>query len=75
MAETRERPHVVQRPYQRLAGVDDALQHVQRDHAVVNPVQVDDVGLAELGQVGDVLACGAKIETIAMLAAQLILHV
>ena len=49
-------PHVVKGPYHRLAGLHDAVYFTQREHALVNPVQMNDVSLPESWQAGDVLA-------------------
>ena len=47
-------PHVVHCPNHGLPRAEDALQVAQREVALVYPVQVDHVGLAELGPAGHV---------------------
>ena len=54
VADAGHRPHVVQRPDNRLAGIQNLLQVVQRQHPLVHPVQMDDIGLLEFRQRGDV---------------------
>ena len=54
MAEGSGGPHVVHCPNHGLPRAEDALQVAQRQVALVYPVQVDHVGLAELGPAGHV---------------------
>ena len=49
VASAREGPHVVQRPDHGLAEGKELGQAVERQVALVDPVQVDDVGLLHLG--------------------------
>ena len=54
MTDGRGRPQVVHRPYYRLARQQDAPYVLQRQHALVHPVQMDDVGFLKFGQTRDV---------------------
>ena len=54
VADARAGPHVVHCPYHGLARGQYLFDILQGEHALVDPVQVDDVGLAEFGQGGDV---------------------
>ena len=51
------RPHIVHRPYYRFPTEEDLPQHFQRQHTLVDPVQVYHVGLLELMHLGDVSTC------------------
>ena len=42
------------RPHHWLAGVENLADVAQREHALVHPVQVDDIGFLELRQTGDI---------------------
>ena len=48
MAYPGEGPHIVHCPDDRLAAVDDLFQSVKGYKTLVDPVEMDDVGLAEL---------------------------
>lgn len=50
MADTRERPHVVQCPNNRLAGIENFFQVLDREHTLINPMQVYYISLLKLGQ-------------------------
>ena len=54
VADGRARPHVVQRPDDRFGALEYLLQVAERQHALVDPVEVDDVGLTECPCAGDV---------------------
>ena len=56
VADTGTRPHIVHGPYHGFARGKDLLDVFQRKHTLVYPVEVDDVGLLELRQSGDVRA-------------------
>ena len=47
-------PHVVHRPDNRFAGGDDLLNIVQRQHALIDPMQVNDICLFENRKPGDI---------------------
>ena len=54
VADGRQRPEVVHGPYHRFSALQNASDAAQREHALIDPLQVDDVGLLELPQSGDV---------------------
>ena len=54
MTDGRQWPHVVHRPHDRLAALEDFLKTTQREQALIHPMQMDDVGLLKLWRVGDV---------------------
>ena len=62
MAEGGGGPHVVHCPDHALAAVENAADVVQREHALIDPVQVHDVGFLELSRAGDVAAGTANVE-------------
>ena len=47
-------PHVMHRPNNRFAGGDDLLNIVQGQHALINPMQVNDICLFENRKPGDI---------------------
>ena len=47
-------PHVVHRPDNRFAGGDDLLNIVQGQHALIDPMQVNDICLFEKRKPGDI---------------------
>ena len=47
-------PHVVHRPDNRFAGGDDLLNIVQGQHALIDPMQVNDICLFENRKPGDI---------------------
>ena len=55
-------PHVVHRPYDRFARLQYLADVLQRQHALIYPMQVDDVRLLEFGQGGDVRACVGYVD-------------
>ena len=54
VANGRGGPDVVHGPHHRLAALQDLLYSFQGEHPLVDPMQVDDVGLAKLVGLGDV---------------------
>ena len=58
MADASEIPLVVQSHHHWLATGKDAFQVIERQESLVDPVQMDDIGLLELVHRGDV---GARI--------------
>ena len=66
----RGRPDVVHSPNHGFAGLQNLTDALQRQHALVHPVQVDDVSLLELRQLGDVRAAIGNVDLEEMLAAQ-----
>ena len=62
MTDSRSRPDVVHRPYHGLAALQDLEDATKRQHTLVDPMQVDDVGLAELGCPRDVYATIGDVE-------------
>ena len=63
-------PDVVHRPYHRLSRVEYLADILQREHALVYPVQMDDVCLLEFGQLCDVGACVGGVYLPQMAAVQ-----
>ena len=49
VADTGTWPHVVHGPYHRLAGLEYFPEVFQREHSLVDPMQVDDIRLFEFG--------------------------
>ena len=47
-------PHVMHRPNNRFAGGDDLLNIVQGQHALIDPMQVNDICLFENRKPGDI---------------------
>ena len=70
VADACEGPHVVHGPHHALAAVHDAAQVGEREHGLVGPVQVYDVGLAEGGVAGDVVAEACRVDAPQPLAAE-----
>ena len=56
MADAGSRPEVVHRPHDRLSRTQDFTDVLQREHALVDPGEMYDVGLLELAQLRDVAA-------------------
>jgi len=56
VADTCCRPDVVHSPHHRFAAAQDLVDALQREHALVDPVQMDNIGFLELLQPGDVVA-------------------
>ena len=54
MADTGEGPHVVQRPHNRLATVDNLTDAFQRKESLIDPMQMNDVCFLEFRQRRDV---------------------
>lgn len=50
VTDARSRPHVVHRPYHRFATLDNAADALERQEALIDPRQVNDVGLLKLRQ-------------------------
>ena len=50
VADAGERPHVMHRPHNGLPGGEDLFEVLHRQHALVDPVQVDHIGLLEFGK-------------------------
>ena len=63
-------PHVVHGPHHGFARVEYLADVFQREHALVHPVQVDDVCLLEFGQRGDVVARVGNVHGKEVLAAE-----
>ena len=61
MTYTAHRPQVVQCPYHRLARRQYLAYHRQRQHTLINPREMDDIGLLEHRQTGDVGTAAAEI--------------
>ena len=57
-----------------LPAAQNLLQVVEREHGLVGPVQVDDVGLSELGQAGDVVAEARGVDGKEPFAAEAVAH-
>lgn len=54
MTNSRGRPDIVHRPHHRLAATQYLTDATQGEHTLIDPVEVDDVGLLEFTQAGDV---------------------
>ena len=63
MADAGARPHVVHGPYHRFTRSENLADDFKRKHALVDPMQMDEVGLFELWQAGDVVTCIGNIYT------------
>lgn len=50
VTDARSRPHVVHRPYHRFATLDNAADALERQETLIDPRQVNDVGLLKLRQ-------------------------
>ena len=61
-------PDVVHGPHHRLATLQDAAYAAEGEHALIDPMQVDDVGLTELPQLSDVDACIGNVNVEQVLA-------
>ena len=61
MADAEVRPFVVQRPNDPLAAAHNLVYPVEREHPLIDPMQVDDVCLLELAGAGDVDACVGNV--------------
>ena len=57
VADAGDGPHIVHGPYNGLARQEDFPKVFQREQALIDPMQVNDIGLAEFGQRSDVGAC------------------
>jgi hypothetical protein len=56
-------PHVVHGPHHWLARLKDALDIAKRQHALIYPVEVNDVSLLKLRNLGDVCAGIGYVDT------------
>ena len=56
-----ERPHIVHCPYDRFARSDYLLYCRERKHAVIDPMQVYDIGLLEFGEFSDAASSTTKV--------------
>ena len=64
------RPDVVHGPYHTLAAKQYLADVLQRQHALIDPVQMDNVGFLEFRQVGDVCATVGYVDIEQMVALQ-----
>lgn len=55
-------PKVVERPHDRFARVENATYVSERQKTLIDPMQVDDVGLLESFRVGNVGSCIGGID-------------
>lgn len=62
MADAGEGPHVVHGPYDPLAASQDASDLGEREHGLIGPMEMDNVGFKELGQAGDVSAVAGGVD-------------
>jgi len=53
VADAGKGPHVVQGPDHLFTGCNDLADFIEREHSLIDPVQVDDIGLFEFRQIGD----------------------
>ena len=56
MADAGAGPHIVHGPYYRFAGSQNLADGVERQHPLVDPVQMDDICLLKFGKRSDVRA-------------------
>ena len=68
MTDCRSRPDIVHRPDHGFTASQDLLDAVQRKHALIDPVQMNDVCLLKLPQFGDIGACAGDVDIKEMLA-------
>lgn len=54
MTHAGEGPHVVHGPHHPLARTDNAFHVAERKHALIHPMEMNDIGTAELRQLRDV---------------------
>ena len=54
MADAGAGPHIVHGPYYRFAGSQNLADGVERQHPLVDPVQMDDICLLKFGKRSDV---------------------
>ena len=54
MADAGAGPHVVHGPYDGLSRSENLSEVIEREHSLIHPMQMDDIGLLEFGQGGDV---------------------
>ena len=54
VTDSRSRPDIVHGPHHGFPASQDLLDAVQREHALIDPMQMDDVGLLKLPQFGNV---------------------
>ena len=71
MADGSGGPDVVHGPHDGFAAFEYLPQHGERQHALIDPVQVDDVGLPEDRQSGDVAAGVGDVEFEEMFLAEM----
>lgn len=55
MADAGAGPHIVHGPYYRFAGSQNLADGVERQHSLVDPVQMDDICLLKFGKRSDVV--------------------
>lgn len=61
MANAGERPHVMHSPYDGFTRLYDAAYICQREHTLINPVQMNHICLIELGECGNVCTCVGNV--------------
>lgn len=55
-------PDVMERPYDGLSGTYDLAYAFQREHTLINPMQMDDISLFKHFQPGDVGSCIGHVD-------------
>ncbi len=56
------RPDVVHSPYYRLATFKNLADSIQREHPLINPVQMNDVSLFKLSETGNIRASICQVD-------------
>ena len=70
MTDGSRRPNVMHCPYHTFAALKNFADILQRQHALVDPMQVDDVGFLEFWQSGDVCTAVGDVYLEQMVALQ-----
>ena len=71
MADARHGPHVMHGPHHGLTAAQNAAYVLQREHALVYPSQMDDIGLAVFGEMRNVAARIGKVDLEEMVAVEM----
>ena len=62
VADARHGPHIVERPHDLLSRIENLFEVAEREHRLIDPVQMYHVGLFEQRQARDVSAVGGGVD-------------
>ena len=64
------RPYIMHGPHHRLPAFKDSADTLQRQHTLIDPMQMDDISLLKLTGLGDICTCIGYIDIKQMLSAE-----